>query len=135
MEQSSNIRGLHLGKRRVRDETLPRIPGTPEQPKNKLPKTTHSPCTLRDQTRHPRTSCVILRQDVGSNHFTRLWRTLMESGRQFNFHRSIYSPNYDIITVRAADLVRLANDGSRILDLIEETTQEVRQNAENQADD
>ena len=81
------------------------------------------------------TVVLIERENVGSDYFTGLWRTLLASGRQFNFYRSCISPDYDVLTVRAADLVRLAVDGSRILDLLEDTTEEERENTENQTND
>lgn len=126
MEQPSNLRCIHAGKRKQRDSPLPGVYRTPEQSPNKLPKTADPPSSLRAKKGNKRASSLILRKDVGTEQFTRLWRTLISSGRQFHYVRSPNPavPGADYIYLFTADLVRLANDGCRILNLVDDISTE-----------
>jgi len=139
MEWTNCIRGVHAGKRKRGDSPLPGVPRTPEQPKNKLPKTTNAPSAFRSKKGNKRASSLILREDVGTESFTQLWRTLCQSGRQFHFVRSPNAalPGADYIYLFTADLVRLAIDGNRILNLVDEvsTEEEEGEDDRNQTND
>lgn len=137
MEQPSEFRSVYAGKRRERDSSLPRVPGTPEFKKVKLSKSPPTKSSFRGKARNKRASHTVLREDVGDRAWRQFWLTCREGGIQYQvIIDDSCDRGKDGIKVYLSDLVWLANETTRLFSILnEDTTEEEGEDERNPRND
>lgn len=125
MEESSNICRLYAGKGRKRDAPLSGLPRTPELKKAKLSQISPPKSPLGNKKRKQRASYTVLRKDVGWTAFRDFYYACRESGIQYELVLNTSGDKGDDgIKIFVSDLVWLANETTRLFDLLNEDTTE-----------
>ena len=125
MEESSDFRCIHAGSGRKRYAPLSGVPRTPELKKSKLSEITPPKSPLGNKKRKQRASYTVLRKDVGWTSWRDFYYACRESGIQYELIlNKTGDKGDDGIKIFVSDLVWLANETTRLFDLLNEDTTE-----------
>lgn len=107
MERPSKIRCMDAGEGRGRDDPLSRIPGTPEQQKVNISKSTAPKSTPRNKKRLPRRCCAVRYEDIPEIYHD-FARDLLMAGTDFSIR-----DNGDTLIVPVHTIVWMARNPLR----------------------